>query len=310
MKKFLLILYLTFLPEILNSTNEEKSILLIGPLRSGKSCFVNSILGRNLAIVGDDDGEQTTQVSFPYQGKIDDLDLKLRIIDTAPLTNNNYSYLFDIIKDQSEYTGKQGIDLILLFSSLRDENPSLKFDLEKIKFFLNEMKGVSLIVTKTSGLGAQKKLTKLENISKISHTFGLNENLIEFNSDCSGSWDIDLAKKINTILKSRSRSTIYSKDFLTSRIYDIENQIKFMDSQKDMLLDNKLKMLSSSNQEKYSQELNELFYFEFFKILIAILVFLSVSIVSLKNIFLKNKQSIYKSNDEKNEKNDNPQKIN
>jgi hypothetical protein len=271
MKPLFIILLFALLASIDNKI-QEKTILVLGPIRSGKSCFVNSMLGEYLAPVGTDDGEQTTILSKSFEGKIENLNLKLKIIDTVAISNNNYSDLFDMINYHSE--SGQGIDLILLFTSLRDENPSLKLDLDKIKFFLKEMRGISLIVTKTEDFEDKKKFKKLESIDKISESYGLIRNFIVFDSECDGSFHKNLA---NNVYSKLNKSIIYSNEFLRSRIIEIRNQIKFLDSQTNMSMEEKLKFIYSNNFDENSPEVNEVLYFEIAKATVLILGSLTMS---------------------------------
>jgi hypothetical protein len=260
MKIVLIILYFAIFAPVHNITH-EKTILVLGRIKSGKSCLVNAILGRNMASVGKEDLKQTTKLSYTIKRNIEDLNLNLKIKENVALSCNDYSDMLKMIKNLTE--SGQGIDLILLLTSLKDENPSLILDLEKIKYLFSDMKGVSLIVTKTNDIEEKIKLKKLENINKISEHYGLNGKFIVFDSECDGSFDENLAIKIKLKLFT---SFPYSSEFLLSRIYDIGNKLNMQDIISKTSFNQKLEHANNTNHERITKTAKDDIYFEIAKI--------------------------------------------
>jgi hypothetical protein len=175
----------------LNKNNSrEFTILLLGQTRSGKSCFVNSILGKNLAKIGSEDGEPTTEKMSNFTAKLEN-NILLNLIDTKGLENSP-SDLFTLYEVINSTANKINIDSIFYLYSLTSEANTLKSDLEKIKFIFGGLKNLNIIFTKG---------TKVIKRKYIQHTLNeFNDNIpfpdIYINSFCNDKLDSSIMRKI------------------------------------------------------------------------------------------------------------------
>jgi GTP-binding protein EngB required for normal cell division len=197
LKLFLLLLNLWFVFShdydlVDKNDTREFNILLLGQSRSGKSCFVNSILNKKLAKVGSDDGEPTTEKMSFYSGILKDK-IIVNLIDTKGLDSSSRD-LLNLYEITNSLENKTKIDLILYFYSLTSESKTLKSDLEKIKFIFGNLSNLEIILTKA------EKINKTYN-KYIQDTLKEYSNEISFptifiNSKCNNKLDSIVLNKI------------------------------------------------------------------------------------------------------------------
>jgi GTPase SAR1 family protein len=160
-----------------NSVILNKLIILIGPSRSGKSCFINTITAKYLTVVGDDSGESTTKHSMIFVSAIDGFPEKdpFILIDTIGLDDSEESEYADPanlanqILALEKITQTKNIDVgaILVFESLKSDKNKLNNTLEKIKsVFGDQINENIIVVLNKKPKPHPKRLERLQNIIK------------------------------------------------------------------------------------------------------------------------------------------------
>jgi GTPase SAR1 family protein len=135
---------------------QNRFLVLFGPTRAGKSCFINTITGQKFANVGDDSGESTTKVSHIYKSKIDGFPENghFTLIDTMGLDDTEDSEFSDpsvicnttlIMRDYMKVK-KIDLDAILVFESLTNDSNKLDNTLKKLFAVYGDNIAQSIIV--------------------------------------------------------------------------------------------------------------------------------------------------------------------
>jgi hypothetical protein len=169
--------------------NMNKLILLLGQMRSGRSCFVNNFLEvrDRIAVVGEDDGERTTiktnfyngETTFDYYNKVN-----LTLVDTKGFKNNLnhdlfliYTIMNDLISSSQKF---EYIDTIFLFYSFNQDANTIRKDIDKIKFLFGDeiVQIIKVIITKKLKLNENNKLFLNNTLSSDSI------NYVHLDSNC------------------------------------------------------------------------------------------------------------------------------
>jgi predicted GTPase len=160
MDNFLWIFIILFISFLSNNytynSNANKIILILGPTRSGKSCFINTITGYNLAKVGDDSGDSTTKDHEIYESFIDGFPRpeKFKLVDSMGLDDSDESGLADpmilastlySLREEMEKTNNI-LKSIYVFESLTNDSNQIQKTIKKIKAVFGEEISKNIVV--------------------------------------------------------------------------------------------------------------------------------------------------------------------
>jgi GTP-binding protein EngB required for normal cell division len=212
--------------------NDAVTILLLGQIRSGKSCFANSLFNKEIAQVGSEDGDPTTKSTTLYQDVFGEDKLYLNLIDTEGLDNSvkdleNLYSLSEFLHKNQTIAYEIKVDYIFLFLSLNSESKSLKSDIQKIKFIFGSVKGIEIILTKGDKLsGSTKKY--LEEIYNF-YQGEIAYPKIIINLDCNK--EATLSEKIkeqifDRINPNKKLKNVFEASEFTERLNKLDNFIK------------------------------------------------------------------------------------
>jgi tRNA U34 5-carboxymethylaminomethyl modifying GTPase MnmE/TrmE len=158
------------------TTTANGLLLLMGPTRAGKSCFINTITARNLTIVGDDAGDSTTKTNELYTSKIDGFDMKkdFNLVDTMGLNDSEESEFADniifantlvFIKNIMK-SNNRSLDSILIFESLTNDSNQLGKTIKKlIVIFGEQVSRNSIVVLNKNPRPNEKRIKRLISIA-------------------------------------------------------------------------------------------------------------------------------------------------
>jgi GTPase Era involved in 16S rRNA processing len=174
-----------------NKFIKNKLILLVGPTRAGKSCFINTITGKNLTVVGHDSGESTTKLSHSYESKIDGFPEKssFSLVDTMGLDDTEDSEFSDpmVISNTTleirniTRSRLTDVDAILVFESLTNDYNKLDNTLKKLKAaYGQDISEHIIVILNKNPKPHPKRLAKLKKIIE-SH----NVKYLHWKSGCS-----------------------------------------------------------------------------------------------------------------------------
>jgi len=156
-------------------TNYDESkmmILLLGPTRSGKSCFINTITSYNFAKTGDDSGDSTTKDHEIYESFIDGFSRreKYKIVDSMGLDDSDESGISDpmilastLIGIKEEIQKNNGIlKSIYIFESLTNDSNQIQKTINKLKGAFGEEISKNIVVILNKNPNPNKR--RLNNI--------------------------------------------------------------------------------------------------------------------------------------------------
>lgn len=222
----------------LDKINKSTTILLLGQVRSGKSCFINNFFESSLAEVGDDDGEPTTKVPQIYTDTFtfNNNTFTFNLIDTIGLDNDvsDLKLLYDLLNYITDNQNMvNNIDFIFLFYSLTQETKTIKNEIEKIKFFFGEegVSNVRLIVNKGNEISLQDK----KRVDKVTHkVYYLNE------TECNYSYNHteDIIKFLFTNNTTKDKNKFIPVSLIEDKLIALKQNVTDLGEEDSPLLNN------------------------------------------------------------------------
>jgi putative ribosome biogenesis GTPase RsgA len=158
-----------------HNQNNIPMIVLAGPTRAGKSCFINMITKKELTTVGDDSGDSTTKESKIFISKIDGFPSNnyYKLIDTMGLDDTDESGLGDPIilsnilkqlKNEMEKTNSI-LKALYVFESLTNDANQLQKSIKKLKaLFGEDISTIMVVILNKNPRPNKKRLDRLTQI--------------------------------------------------------------------------------------------------------------------------------------------------
>jgi GTP-binding protein EngB required for normal cell division len=219
------IIFIIFFLNIFNLSH-NKLLAIIGQADSGKSCFINTITGKNLAEVGhEDEILGITKSSTIYYSNVDGFedDDEYALLDSIGLTgySNHDSYsLADSTMTISNYLNESNSNLssILFFHTLNDYE-----NLENNLKYLNKtlgpeiFKSTILIINKNNDANEEQLKNLLQNYDGLKY--------VHWKSKCSISISDIYYQQIEDLYQKISNTDQKDSKFFYDKIENLKNEI-------------------------------------------------------------------------------------
>lgn len=207
----------------------KKILLFIGPSQNGKSCMINTWLGKEIAAEGKDDGESTTNTISAYTGILKGIghNHEYLLIDTIGFGDSNGDGLQDYLisakillelKNGLEYMNED-LGGIIQIESLEGDSNKIRNVLDLIKFTLgSDAANHTLVLFTKYKKKYEKKLQRKGMICKE-----LNINCLLWKGGCR-EYGNNYENQINTVDIILDRLGTYPRKKIFKRYDDLIKQ--------------------------------------------------------------------------------------